>query len=258
MTSRRRTQWSLLTDEDIEAVAGRVALLALGSLEPHAHLPLGTDYLISATILERVAEECPGTVLLPPLPFGYLHKYSQWPGAIGLRAQVLSELLGGVCAGLDRAGVRQLLVMSGHDENREPAVTALRQANVENGIESVYCDWIELAAPILSDVSESKQEGHASEIQTSVLLHLFPEIAVRLPPPAPEPLPLSIHADDLFAASGHGTRIRAIPVDGRRASTGDPGRATADKGAIIVGYIVRIAAQVVEALHGPATRQPSA
>ncbi|MEW6659521.1 MAG: creatininase family protein [Thermodesulfobacteriota bacterium] len=227
-----------------------VALLPLGSMEPHAHLPLATDTLIAAAILAQVAAGTPHTCLFPAIPVGFLFKYAGWPGAIGVGHQILTGLIVDICRGLSRLGLRKLLLMSGHDENREPALQALREAHRESGVLGVYCDWIELAVPVVSRISASGREGHASEIQTSVFLHLFPQMPVDLPRPALQPLgPPPRGADDLFASPEQGTWVRAVPLQHGRSCTGDPGQATPEKGKIVVEAIVQQARKIIEDLR---------
>jgi creatinine amidohydrolase len=227
-----------------------VALLPLGSMEPHAHLPLATDTLIAAAILERVAAATPHTCLFPAIPVGFLFKYAGWPGAIGVGQQILTGLIGDICRGLSHLGLRKLFIMSGHDENRESALQALREAHRESGTLAVYCDWLELGLPLLARISASRNEGHASEIQTSVFLHLFPHLPVDLPRPALQPLgPPPLGADDLFAPPEQGTWVRAVPRHQGRSCTGDPGQATPEKGKMVVEAIVQQAQKIIEGLR---------
>src|SRR5271166_6214523 len=172
----------LLSDQDLHTLGEpAVALLPLGSLEPHGHLPLGTDSLIAEGILARIAEQLPQTILLPTIPLGYLFKYKEWPGAVGIDPDCLTSVVTSVCEGCAKLGLQRIFVMSGHDENREAALTGLRNAFHLFGTVGVYCDWLDLAWNFSKEISSSRQEGHASEIQTSVFQFLYPKLNFKLP-----------------------------------------------------------------------------
>jgi creatinine amidohydrolase len=185
---------------------------------------------------------------MPLLPLGYLFKYAHWPGAVSVPAEVVQQSLFALCAGCANVGLKRVFVMSGHDENREAGLLGLREANRRCGVLSVYCDWLDLARNLAGSVSTSKREGHGSEIQTSVLMALRPELAIRssaeerMPPP-----PLALGDDDLFAEAEAGTWVR--PMRGRSSQTGDPASASAAKGALIVERIVNRSAEILQALR---------
>ncbi|HEX2095062.1 MAG TPA: creatininase family protein [Longimicrobiaceae bacterium] len=249
--STRTREFGLLTADEAARLPSRaVLLLPIGSLEPHGHLPLATDSMIAGAVLERVARATADTWLLPTLPLGYLFKYHGWPGAVGIGAAAVEEQVLGVCRAAAGLSVRRVFVMSGHDENREAVIGALRGARLETGVAGVYCDWIDLAVSLVARLSTSRREGHASEIQTSVIQYLFPGLLTgALPtgeeaPPEPE-----TGADDLFAPSEQGTWVRPVPRSTGRSYTGDPSVASPEKGRAVVEHIVRRAAEVVEALQ---------
>jgi creatinine amidohydrolase len=249
----REQKLGWMRDADVARLhQGVAALLPLGSLEPHAHLPLAADTLIAGAILGRIAALTADTLLFPAIPVGHLFKYAAWPGALGVSHRVLSGLILDLCRGLNRMGVSRLLVMSGHDENREPALEALREAHVDTGLLSVYCHWLELAFPEVLQISESRREGHASEIQTSVFLYLFPQAPVDLPPTALRAAgPPPPGADDLFASGEQGLWVRAPARHQGPPYIGDPGRATPEKGRIIVEAVVRRARDIIAHLLAP-------
>lgn len=241
----------LLADDELSRLnAESVVLIAVGSIEPHAHLPLATDTMIASAILERVAEANDNTVLFPPIPVGFMYKYAGWTGAVWVSAGVMEGMMLDICRGLARSELRKLFVMSGHDENREPVLTALREASLEVGTQGVYCDWIDLAMSVLPTLSTSRQEGHASEIQTSVFQYLYPELPLDVPPPKEAAAdPAALDPDDRFAAADQAIWVRPAPRDQRGAYSGDPGHASPRKGELVVEHIVRRTGQIIGELR---------
>lgn len=243
------TRMADLTDRQFAALPpDTVVLVPLGSLEPHGHLPMGTDTYIAEQILERIAARVARTCLMPSLPLGYLFKYAKWPGAVAVPAEVVSQSLLGIASACAAVGLRRLFVMSGHDENREAALLGLRDANLRHATLSVYCDWLDLAVSLAATLSTSKREGHGSEIQTSVLRCLRPDFAIDLAAvAAPSGAPPAIGDDDLFAEPEAGMWVR--PARGLSSYTGDPSPASAAKGELIVERVVNRSVEIVEALR---------
>lgn len=248
MTEPVTSVFGLLTSEQVKAISSKtVVLLPLGSLEPHGHLPLATDSMIVHEILGRVAKAVSVTLLLPTIPLGYLFKYSQWPGAVGLSDSTMRAAVFDIIACLARQGLGKIFVMSGHDENREPALQALREAHLKFGTVGVYCDWLDLGVSLARKISSSRREGHASEIQTSVFQFLFPQIDLTLPQDTANQ-PSKLYDDDLFVEVETGTWVRSVPEEFGRSFTGNPIHATSEKGRMIVEYIVERARAIIDEL----------
>jgi creatinine amidohydrolase/Fe(II)-dependent formamide hydrolase-like protein len=250
----RSRRIDLLTDSTVGKLDRRsVALWAIGSLEPHGHLPLGIDTFIPTMILERVALQTSGAWLLPPLPFGYLFKYGAWPGSVGIPARALADFLASACGGLTQLGISRLFVMSGHDENREATLTGLRDAQGAFGVRSVYCGWIDLAMTLLPQITASGREGHGSECETSVFMHLFPDVPLVIDPVndrIAEVRPPCMGEDDLFAPQESGTWVQQVDATmDSTSSTGSIDAASSEKGRRIVDHIVGRACEIVGALR---------
>lgn len=249
MTRFPRRQFGLLKDEEIKSLPrDTVLLLPLGSLEPHGHLPLATDSMLATAILGRVVDATENTWLLPTISIGYLFKYSSWPGAVGIGSEAMYSTVFDVAAALSRDGLDNILTISGHDENREPALLALREARLRFGTRSVYCDWLDLAVSVVRQISASRREGHASEIQTSVFQYLFPDFELELPisDDGREPLPAD---DDLFVEEELGTWPVDFPRGASCSFTGDPALATAEKGRLVVDHIIERSKRIIDLMR---------
>jgi creatinine amidohydrolase len=243
-----------LTDSQIKSLLPEtVILLPIGSIEPHGHLPLATDSMIAHSILNRVAEKTKDAWVLPTIPLGYLFKYSQWPGSVGVASDTMSAIIFEVAASLAKDNLRRIFVMSGHDENREPTLQALRQAHISFKTLGVYCDWLDLGVSLVKQISSSRREGHASEIQTSVFQYLFPEFELVIPKVTTD-VPLKMGDDDLFLETEGGTWVDSVPRDVSGSFSGDPSHATVEKGRLVLDHIVERAVSIVNELKTRDTR----
>ncbi|MEI2385871.1 creatininase family protein [Breoghania sp. JC706] len=261
----------MCTEADLNAISPRdILLVPFGSFEPHGHLPLGTDRLICEAILTEVARRGTGLWLFPAFPVGFNFKYRGWPGSVGVSSHTLADIVESIARDASRFGLRRLFVMSGHDENREATVTGLREIEYSTGTRSIYCDWLDLAVTLARQISTSRSEGHASEIQTSMVQFLLPGQNYAPIPPAKTvqtgcgqtrhardghakagcgKAGIALGADDLFAEPESGEWIRSVDRrPGQRSLTGDPTYANAAKGQMIFERIVTRTLELTSAL----------
>lgn len=91
-------------------------LMAAGVIEFHGpHLPVGTDYLISASICEAVEQRC-DCIIAPPLPFGPTMSWAAGPedGEIDFDPEVMSLYAGEILRQLLKVGFRRIYILQHH------------------------------------------------------------------------------------------------------------------------------------------------
>jgi len=211
-------------------------VLPVGAHEQHgAHLPLSTDTVLASGVARRLAEEL-GAWLLPAIPYGDTWNNEGFAGTLSLGPDTLRAVIEDIGRGLNRLGVRGLVVLNGHFGNRSPIALAARRLVTENALPVLHLDYPNLDN-IAAEIANSQPAGpgffHADEVETSMMLALAPasvhmERATAEYPEFPatfavEPMPLSD-----FSQSG---------------VFGDPRPATPLKGTQIVDRIV------AEAMH---------
>jgi creatinine amidohydrolase len=231
--------------EFAERVAGSpIVFLPTGSVEQHGpHLPLLTDVILPVAVAEAVAERIGGLVA-PPVTYGYKSQPksgggNHFPGTLSLDASVFIGLVRNIVNELARHGVRKVVLFDGHMENQwflvEAADLAIRDQRAQ-GVTNLrivklgYWEFISKAteAVLFPDGLLSWELEHAAVMETSVMLHLRPDLVRQdlLPddPPARFP-PHDIYPFDLAAIPHHGVLSSAKA-------------ATAAKGACVMAQIV--------------------
>jgi creatinine amidohydrolase len=166
-----------------EAVAqNRVAVLPVGTVEQHGpHLPLVTDVLtageMSRLAVERVPDE---SVLLPPVYYSFNEHHMDFPGTIAVEGQTIINYVTDIGCSLARHGFRKVLLINGHGSNVPFLDVAAR--NITNRTEAVCAMapwWNLIPKDLLKELRESDYPGgmaHGCELETSVLLHLRPDL----------------------------------------------------------------------------------
>jgi len=191
MTSNQMSElsWRQYADR-IEA--GAVVLIPVGALAQHGlHLPLGVDYMLAQTVAAHAADQV-DAVVTPPLVFGYKSQVRtggglHFPGTVGLDGNTLASLLLDVTRGLVRNGARRLTVIDGHYENQmflaEGCDLAMREFH-QHGYDDVkivqarYFDQFDegIFDEHVSGTPLDLAYEHAGVFETSLFLHLFPEL----------------------------------------------------------------------------------
>jgi creatinine amidohydrolase len=162
---------------------GSTVIWALGSLEQHGpHLPLNTDALFADRLVDALMAVLPPELPIWRLPvqaIGFTPEHRGFAGTFSLRATDLIELVKGVGAELARCGFRRLVLMNGHGGQiglLEVAARELRASHPRLAVLPCFL-WRGLkdAASLIPD-PERQQGLHAGLAETSLMLHLAPEL----------------------------------------------------------------------------------
>jgi creatinine amidohydrolase len=234
---------SMATVADEADRAAQIAVLPVGSFEQHGpHLPLATDTIVASAIARAVAN-AHNLLLLPPVTIGCSHEHAGWAGSVSIRSITLHAIVTDVAESLRRAGVDQLVLVNGHGGNYVLA-NVVQEANVRARRMALYPgreDWEE-ARRAAGLVSTGHDDMHAGEIETSLLLHLCPEL-VR----------------DGYQRADHLADRPHLLVLGMRGYTasgviGQPSLATAEKGKAVLDSLTAAFAETLQILrHGQAS-----
>ncbi len=217
-------------------------ILPLGSLECHGpHLPYGTDALTAHALALAVARRVPRTAVLPPVPYGMSEAYREFPFTVSLSPGTMTAIVADILESLWRSGVRRVCILNGHDGNIpsiEIAARAAKVAHPEMRIVSLDAWWHTLGALLPPGFFEVWNGlGHGGEGELSMALALFPELC--RPELARGVVPeLPPHVDVKWTFS-------ELTDCG---ASGDPTRATPEKGAAMREAIVRALAGVLSSL----------
>jgi creatinine amidohydrolase len=233
------TTWSEVSRTEFE-----VAVLPWGATEAHNfHLPYGTDTLQSSHVAAEAAriawDAGARVVVLPAVPFGVQTMQLDIPLCLNVGPRTQAAVLHDLAHCLAGQGIRKMVILNGHGGNDFRAMVRELQPRVDIFLCSL--DWYRCvdAAGFFEEPGD-----HAGELETSVMMHIAPELV----------LPLST------AGPGHERRWR---VQGLRegwawaprrwtqitsdTGVGDPAAATAEKGAAMLRAVTdRIASFLVE------------
>ncbi|OKL39605.1 creatininase family protein [Pontibacter flavimaris] len=170
------TNWKALKEQEVE-----LAVLPWGATEAHNyHLPYATDVLeadaIAAASAKIAWENGTKVMVLPTIPFGVNTGQADIKLDINLNPSTQLAILDDIVAVLSRQGIKKLLVLNSHGGNDfKPMLRELGLRYPDMFL--VSCFWIQAA--------DRKQffevpGDHADEMETSLLLHLRPDLVLPL------------------------------------------------------------------------------
>ncbi len=199
------------------------AIFPLGSTEQHGlHLPLFTDTLIAEKLALRTAQMSCGLVL-PALPFGYSWVWRRFAGTITLSEQTLKAIVNDVAESLSRHGCHALLLLTAHGANQPHLKYAVRDLSDRLPLKIAYLFYPGIERVLKEAQTPLWQKGsfHADEIETSLMLHIAPELVRK-------GKSVSCYPDPSFDYECSSLDLGALSETG---VFGDPRPATEDKGA---------------------------
>ena len=231
------------TAADIQARKPVHAVLPVGSFEQHGpHLPLVTDTVVAVAIAQELARAY-SLFMLPPLTISCSHEHHAWPATVSISARTLAYTVDDVYDSLSRSGLASLTIVNGHGGNY--ILANLVQEGCAYGknlaLYPAKDDWKD-ARRSAGLTSTDHEDMHAGELETSILLHISPEL-VRT----------GYQSADWVAGDRRHLLTAGIQKYTDSGVIGRPSLASAEKGEELLHSLTRSFASVLGLLGGHAT-----
>jgi len=215
-------------------------LLPVGALVQHGpHLPLGTNTFIAREVAKAISGEL-GILSAPTFHYGVRGPEAEtFAGTAGLQRKTLHRALNELMGEWESHGVQEFILLSAH--RHEAHLEALLMALTSSASTTV----INLFSLEVGDVlEESPLAEHGGELETSLMLHLAPEL-VRME-----------HARDVVpdprVIRKYARGRVPTPPPGSRGILGAPSKATSEKGATVFFRYI----QALKEILGPKSTTP--
>ncbi len=180
------TSWAGRTYSEVAETAtaeGSVLVLPIGSIEQHGHhLPVATDTILVDAVAElgaeRVADDVP-ILVGPTFWAGFSPHHMPFGGTLTLEFETMLEAIEEVAdAALDN-GFDAVLLLNGHGGNKSLLSAATSTIGNDHPEAQVLgLTYFDLAGAFMDDIQDSEQGGmaHGGEFETSLMMHLRPEL----------------------------------------------------------------------------------
>jgi creatinine amidohydrolase len=163
--------WSAVRDARYE-----VAVLPWGATEAHnLHLPYSTDNVeteqIAAQAARHASERGARVVVLPVVPYGVNTMQLDIPLCLNLNPSTQALVLRDIATSLAGQGVPKLVLLNGHGGNDFRQM--IRELQPQVSLFLCLVNWYQVvdAKAYFSDLGD-----HAGELETSVMLHVAPQL----------------------------------------------------------------------------------
>jgi creatinine amidohydrolase len=213
---------------DAEQVLGpeTVVVIPLGAaaLEHGRHLTLRAEAALAQHLARQVAAATP-VVVAPMLTYHHYPGFDEYPGSSSLSLDSARTLTVDVARSLARHGPRRFYVLTTANWS-DAALEASAETLARDGILLRYTNASAHLEPVAKKVQQQEGGGHADEIETSMMLHVDEALvdmskAEKSTAPASRPFQLTRRPSQAGTYSPTG-------------AWGDPTRATAEKGRVLL------------------------
>lgn len=183
---RSPVDWGGKAYPEIESLAredGSILVLPVASIEQHGyHMPTATDTILADAVAkggaEAVSDDLP-VLVGPPITPGYSPHHMVFGGTLTLEFDTMLAAVEDIVASSLEAGFDAVLLLNGHGGNIPLINTAVTTIGKDHEEALIYgISYFYLAESFIDDLRDSEPGGmgHAGEFETSLMLHLRPDL----------------------------------------------------------------------------------
>jgi creatinine amidohydrolase len=252
--------WQDRVTDDFERVDPEqaVALLPVAAVEQHGpHLPLSTDALINEGVVRAalpLVREPAQLLVLPALTIGASGEHASFRGTLDVAAATLADAWTDVGRSVARAGVRKLVIFNTHGGQKAVVDTVALRLRAEHDMLVARATYFAFGAPPgLFDPAELAHDIHGGAVETSLVMHLAPQLVRRERLADFSGLPQRLAATNALLGVEKPIGIGWLSEDLHPAGVcGNAQRADAERGARQLAFLAeRLAALVAEVAATP-------
>lgn len=177
-------RWDELTASDWPLAlekSKKTIILPIGILEKHGpHAPMGSD-LIRVRELAKMAAEEEYAVIFPDYFYGQVNEAKHIQGTFSLPVDLTLDLLQATCDEIARNGFEKIFIINGHGGNPQLLRYFVQTQMEKDRGYAVFFHEPEMQSSVREKVSKMRKsdpatDQHGGENETSILLHLRPEL----------------------------------------------------------------------------------
>jgi creatinine amidohydrolase len=200
-------------------------ILPVGATEEHGpHLPVFTD-TIQAVDVAKEAARLRSIFVAPPVHYGVCRSTRGFPGTITVSHDSLRSYVYDILLSFYDSGFRRVMILTGHAGGQH--ISALEEAcQLAAAAKDFLLSMVSLFDLIDSGAVEAKGDGHAGEIETSMMMLIRRDLVKGRPAAYFPPRPRFLVLKDIRHLMGGGIM-------------GDPSRASPEKGKLFFDMMVQ-------------------
>jgi creatinine amidohydrolase len=155
-----------------------VALLTVGTLEPHGVINNGADNTAPVAIARAIADDV-NALIAPHIPYGVTGTMAPYPGALHIPEETFRAYVRAVLLGLVKTGFRKIIVLNGHGGGQTAILEAVaREVALEQSVATMVINWWTLCSDVTQEVF-GEDGGHAGINETAFVQAIDPRLVHR-------------------------------------------------------------------------------
>lgn len=243
-------EWMKMTAAEINAVgADTPVVLPIAAVEQHGpHLPVSTDRMIAEHFCREIEEAIGEEVLiLPTIAITCSRHHQSFGGTLTVHHRTFIEYLTEVLDSIVEAGFETVVILNSHGGNQAAANVVVESWGVSHpGCRITLLTWWRVASDELLGITDTGRGGvgHAGEFETSLMMHLAPEMVRSGAIARGGNIPTHEWAESDMLRGSRGLVHRTTQEMTRNGVFGDPTAASAEKGrritSVVVDHLVKI------------------
>ena len=150
---------------------------AAGAKEHGPHLPMNTDQLVLEHLLDAAVAEC-NVLVTPPILHGWFPAFRDYPGTEIAESAVFQAYVMSVAESVIRHGATKLVILNTGISKAAglPLAIVARDIVANHDVPTLVVSWDDLESPEATELLQQRRGGHADEAETSIILHLRPDL----------------------------------------------------------------------------------
>lgn len=181
-------KWAANNYHDIQSlaeIASSIVVIPVGSIAQHGpHLPTSTDTILATAESEEGAQKAISdydvpVLVLPPVWTGHSHHHLPFGGTASVEINTLRSILFDIATSTLENEFDVFLMVTGHGGNKATITNATAEIGQHHPDVAVMgLSYFTLAVETINELRESDLGGmrHAGELETSLMLHLRPDL----------------------------------------------------------------------------------
>ena len=148
-----------------------------GAKEHGPHLPMNADRIVMDHLL-AAAVNSRNVIAVPPILHGWFPAFRTFPGTEVSDPAVFQDYVQEVGMSLARNGAQRILFLNTGIASATglPISIAAREIRQQTGVPTLVVSWGDLETEEIEELAEQREGGHGDEIETSINLHLQPDL----------------------------------------------------------------------------------
>ena len=158
-----------------------VVVLPVGSIEQHGpHCPVDVDLSIPLHIAREASKAADFPLIVAPeVPFGFTHYNQGFVGTVTLQLETFVAMISDICLGIHHNGFERLVILNGHGGNQYPLRSIAIKLAEHDLFALAFSHWELVAEEMKAWGDKDSRIGHGGEWETSLQLHLRPQLVDR-------------------------------------------------------------------------------